>query len=63
MEEVFSSVVGEWDRWDADGNGCVDFNEFVIAVTNLLTNCQDEEVVKRAVKMFDTVILFRTSTA
>merc|ERR1711951_297429 len=48
-----ASVVGEWDRWDADGNGCVDFNEFVIAVTNLLTNCQDEGVVRRAFKMFD----------
>jgi len=46
-------VVGEWDRWDADGNGTVDFNEFVRAVTGILTNCQDDDVIKKAFRMFD----------
>ena len=48
-------VVGEWDRWDADGNGTVDFNEFVRAVTGILTNCQDDGVIKKAFRLFDKV--------
>ena len=50
-----ADVINEWNRWDSDGNGCVDFNEFLSAVTHMLTNTDNELVIQRAFNMFDKV--------
>ena len=42
--------------WDKDGNGKVDFKEFLSAVIHMLTSTDNEEVIRQAFKMFDKVI-------
>ena len=44
-------------EWDGDGDGCVDFKEFLFVVSRMLTEdvTENSERMKEAFRMFDKV--------
>ena len=48
------SIISEWD---GDGDGCVDFKEFLFVVSRMLTEdvTENSERMKEAFRMFDKV--------
>ncbi len=42
-------------EWDGDGDGCIDFAEFLDAMTRILTDTDNEGRLKEAFRMFDKV--------
>ena len=52
----FSSIFFQ-SEWDGDGDGCVDFKEFLHVVSRMLTENVTEnfERMKEAFRMFDKV--------
>ena len=47
----------QFSEWDGDGDGCVDFKEFLHVVSRMLTEdvTENYERMKEAFRMFDKV--------
>ena len=44
-------------EWDEDGDGSINFAEFLSAMTRILTDTDNEERMKEAFQLFDKVCL------
>ena len=42
-------------EWDEDGDGSINFAEFLSAMTRILTDTDNEERMKEAFQLFDKV--------
>ena len=45
-------------EWDEDGDGSINFAEFLSAMTRILTDTDSEERMKEAFQLFDKVRTF-----
>ena len=55
-EEASDKEIAEkMSEWDGDGDGHIDFAEFLKAMTKLLTDCDNEERLRQAFRLFDKV--------
>lgn len=52
QENFVDAVMKEWDH---DGDGSVSYEEFLRAVTSMLTDTNNEEMMKQAFSIFDKV--------
>lgn len=50
-----SEIAAQLRQWDGDGDGHVNFAEFLEAMTRLLTDTDNEERMRQAFRMFDQV--------
>ncbi len=50
-------IKARMDDWDTNGDGCVNFTEFVDAMIKILTDTDNEARLKDAFRLFDTVRL------
>ena len=48
-------------EWDEDGDGSINFAEFLSAMTRILTDTDNEERMKEAFQLFDKVSTFSVS--
>ena len=48
-------------EWDEDGDGSINFAEFLSAMTRILTDTDNEERMKEAFQLFDKVCTFSVS--
>ena len=48
-------------EWDEDGDGSINFAEFLSAMTRILTDTDNEERMKEAFQLFDKVTTFSVS--
>ncbi len=55
-EHVSDNEIGERIRmWDGDGDGKINFAEFLVAMAQILTDTENEERMRDAFRIFDKV--------
>jgi calmodulin len=55
-EEVSDEeIVNRMRMWDGDGDGKINFPEFLIAMAQILTDTENEERMREAFRIFDKV--------
>jgi calmodulin len=50
-----SEIVSKIREWDEDGDGSINFAEFIGAMTQILTDTESEERMREAFRFFDKV--------
>jgi Ca2+-binding EF-hand superfamily protein len=56
-EEVSDEeIVNRMRMWDGDGDGKINFPEFLIAMAQILTDTENEERMREAFRIFDKVM-------
>jgi len=53
-----SEIIGKIQEWDEDGDGSINFTEFIGAMTQILTDTDSEERMREAFRFFDKVFNF-----
>ena len=62
-ENVSDNEIGERIRmWDGDGDGKINFAEFLVAMAQILTDTENEERMREAFRIFDKVNIVATLT-
>lgn len=60
-ENVSDNEIGERIRmWDGDGDGKINFAEFLVAMAQILTDTENEERMREAFRIFDKVNIVTT---
>ena len=49
-------IVDRMRMWDGDGDGKINFAEFLVAMAQILTDTENEERMREAFRIFDKVI-------
>ena len=49
-------ILARIGEWDGDGDGSINFSEFLEAMTKILTDTDNEERMREAFNLFDKVI-------
>lgn len=50
-----SEIINKIREWDEDGDGFINFAEFIGAMTQILTDTENEERMREAFRFFDRV--------